>query len=114
MGIFPFIGLKVINPTRPFPPMTERPERPIVNSDEIVTASINDRAYSARCSHTVAFAKLVNSYAEAYDRLETITSDARRKRDEADKQEKQAADLRKDLEAIARSIQKHVCSEHTA
>jgi hypothetical protein len=58
--------------------------------------------------HSVAFAKLVNAYAELYDKWDSLTSDARRKREEADRCEKEANKLREQVEALARSIREHM------
>lgn len=79
-----------------------------MNSDAIIAVSPNDRQYSARCNHTVAFAKLVNGYAEMYDKWESLTSDARRKREEADRAETEAQKIRLQIEAIARAIRQHM------
>jgi hypothetical protein len=74
----------------------------------IAAASPNDRPYSARSNHTIAFAKLVMGYAELYDKWESIASHARSKRDEADRDAQAAQKLREQVEAVAASIRAHM------
>jgi hypothetical protein len=78
-----------------------------LHTDQIVAASVNERPYQASSNHSVAFAKLVNRYAELYDKWESLTSDARRKREEAGRCELDAK-LREQLEALAHSIRDHM------
>lgn len=77
-----------------------------MQTDSPVVASPNDQPYRASSNHTVAFAKLVNGYAELYDKWDHLISDARRKREEADRCERDANKLRQQLEEAARSIRK--------
>lgn len=85
-----------------------KPESEMNTVDELPKASPNDRGYTARANHTVAFAKLANAYAELYDRWTDMTSDIRRKREEADRQEKIAEDLKKQLDATARALEAQI------
>jgi len=77
-------------------------------TDSVIAASPNDRPYQASSNHSVAFAKLVNAYAELYDRWDSLTSDARRKREEANRCERDANKLRTQLEESARCIREHM------
>lgn len=79
-----------------------------MENGSLVAASPNERGYHARSNHGVAFAKLVNNYAELYDKWDGLTSDARRKREEADRCETEANKLRQQLEAVSRSIREHM------
>lgn len=79
-----------------------------MDRDALVSETPNAKAPSARSNHTVAFVKLVNSYAELYDRWDGLTSNARRKLEEADRYEQDANKVQKELEAVAYSIRDHI------
>jgi|HubBroStandDraft_2_1064218.scaffolds.fasta_scaffold18290_3 hypothetical protein len=79
-----------------------------MHTDQIVAPSVNERPYQANSNHSVAFAKLVNRYAELYDKWDSLTSDARRKREEAERCELDAHKIREQLQSIAHSIREHM------
>lgn len=79
-----------------------------MNGDALIAASPNDRAYSARSNHSVAFAKMVNGYAELYDKWDSLTSDSRHKREEADRCDREAEKIFKQIESVAAAIREHM------
>lgn len=91
--------------------------KPIKLNQEVVSMDVkealpmpnpNDRPYQARGNHTVEFAKRSREYAELYDQWESLISDARRLREEAESKDRRATEVRKQLEKVSNGLGEHL------